>query len=229
MSFIQRFALLIHIVGFLTGLFSVLYIYAFAVGGNFGDEEVLTTLILVSSPLIGWLFRWLISGEITHFIPLKEYFLKALPLDGNFGIALIMLPIFSFSLLYYVDDSENQRGWERKVFGTSCVNNFGDKVILGYFKKPEGAPKLLDNYYNQNQEKEPIHCSHYLKKDADNETLCTWEDGVNANSAQCQKLKDNPKPSSDLLLIAIYNGLAIIIIFYALTLIRLLNILRKIK
>ena len=226
MSFIQRFALLVHIAGFLTGLFSALYVYGFLIDEG-GDG--LTAFILVISPLAGWLLRWLMTGELAHFIPLKEYFIKALPLDGNFGIALIMLPIFSFSLLYYVDDSEIDMSWERKVFGTECVNNFGDKVIVGYFKKPEGAPKLLDDYYNQNQEEEPIYCSHYLKKDANNETLCTWEDSVNANSAQCQKLKDNPKPSPDLLLIALSNGVAIIMIFYALFLIRLLNNLRKIK
>ena len=227
MSFIQRFALLIHIVGFLTGLFSALYVYTFLIDEG-GDG--LTAFILVISPLAGWLLRWLMTGELAHFIPLKEYFIKALPLDGNFGIALIMLPIFSFSLLYYVDDSEIDISWERKVFGTECVNNFGDKVILGYFKKPEkGVPKLLNDYYENDESNRVIHCSDYLKKNANGETVCTWNNAANASSSQCKALKDNPKPSPDLLLIALSNGVAIIMIFYALFLIRLLNNLRKIK
>lgn len=230
MGFIQRFSLLIHISGFLAGLFSVLYIYSFATEENFGDGEVLTALLLVSSPLIGWLLRWLISGEINHFIPLKDYFIKALPLDGNYAIALLLLPFLSFSFLYHINDLDIQHEWEREVFGTKCVNDFGDKAILGYFKKSEKAvPKLLNDYYENDESNRAIHCSDYLKKNANGETLCTWNNGANASSSQCIKLKDNPKPSPDLLLIAIFNGLAIIMIFYVLTLIRLLNNLRKIK
>ena len=225
MSFIQRFALLVHIAGFLTGLFSALYVYEFLIDEG-GDG--LTAFILVISPLAGWLLRWLITGELAHFIPLKEYFIKALPLDGNFGIALIMLSIFSFPLLYYVVDSENQRGWEREVFGGCKESNSNEERVLGYFKEREKLPGLLGEYYGE-QEAGPIYCSDYLIKDANNETACTWKNGVNASSYQCQKLKENPKPSTDLLSIALSNGVAIIMIFYALFLIRLLNNLRKIK
>ena len=229
MGFIQRFSLLIHIAGFFAGLFSVLYIYSFAIEENFGDGELLTALLLVSSPLIGWLLRWLITGEINHFIPLKEYFIKALPFDGNYAIALILLPFLSFSFLYYIEDLTIQHEWEREVFGTKCVNDFGDKAILGYFKKSEKAvPKLLNDYY-EDESNRAIHCSDYLEKNNFGKTLCTWNNGANANSSQCMKLKDNPKPSPDLLLIAIFNGMAFIMILYSLTLIRLIINLRTSK
>jgi hypothetical protein len=227
MSFIQRIALLLHIAGFLAGLFSVLYIYILVIDSD-GDD--LTAMVLASSPLIGWLLRWLLTGEIAHFVPLKEYFIEALPLDGNFGIALVLLPLLSFSIIYYLDNIDTQYDWEIKVFETKCVNDFGDKAILGYFKKPEKAlPKLLESYYENDESDRAIHCSHYLEKNANGETLCTWNDGSNAGSLQCQRLKENPKPSPNLIEIALINVIATIIIFYVLTLIRLLNNLRKIK
>lgn len=227
MSFIQRIALLFHIAGFLAGLFSVLYLCIVVVDGD-GDD--LTFIALASSPLIGWLLRWLLTGEIAHFVPLKEYLIKALPFDGNFGIALVLLPILSFSVIYYLDDVDIQNKWERKVFGTKCVNDFGDKAILGYFKNSEEAlSKLQESYYESYESDRAIHCSHYLEKNANGETLCTWNDGSNAESLQCQRLKEIPKPPPNLLEIALINVVLSIIIFYALTLIRLLNNLRKIK
>jgi hypothetical protein len=224
MSFIQRLGLLIHIVGFLTGLISVLYLFQVIMESNFGDTEGLIALALVfGSPLVGWLFRWLISGELEHLIPQKKNFLKALPIDGNYGVAFILLSIISFSGVYSLIDYDKQRQWERDVFGGYCkVNDGKDERVLNYFKKPEDAPELLNNYY----EPKPIYCSHYLEKDAYGETLCTWNEGSNANSAQCLKLKDNPKPSS-LLDAAVANLFAMIVIFYVLILIRLLINLRE--
>ena len=224
MNFIQRLGLLIHIIGFLTGLISVLYLFQVIMESNFGDTEGLIALALVfGSPLVGWLFRWLISGELEHLIPQKKNFIKALPIDGNYGVAFILLSIISFSGLYSLIDYDKQRQWERDVFGGYCkVNDGKDERVLNYFKKPEDVPELLNNYY----EPKPIYCSHYLEKNADGETLCTWNEGSNANSALCLKLKDNPKPSS-LFDAAIANLFAMIVIFYVLILIRLLTNLRE--
>jgi len=226
MSFIQRLGLLIHIVGFLTGLISVLYLFQVIMESNFGDTEGLIALALVfGSPLVGWLFRWLISGELEHLIPQKKNFIKALPIDGNYGVAFILLSIISFSGLYSLINYDKQRQWERDVFGGYCkVNDGKDERVLDYFNKPEDIPEFLDNNYKPI----PIYCSHYLEKSimVDGETLCTWDDGTNAFSPRCLKLKDNPKPSS-LLDAAVANLFAMIVIFYVLILIRLLTNLRE--
>ena len=191
---------------------------------DFWDTEGLIALALVfGSPLVGWLFRWLISGELEHLIPQKKNLLKALPIDGNYGVAFILLSIISFLSLHSLIDYDKQRQWERDVFGGYCkINDGKDERVLDYFKKPEDTPELLNDYY----EPKPIYCSHYLKKDAWGETLCTWNEGSNANSARCLKLKDNPKPSS-LLDAAVANIFGMIVIFYALMLIRLFANLRE--
>tara|TARA_B100000575_G_scaffold144843_1_gene115686 strand:- start:677 stop:1291 length:615 start_codon:yes stop_codon:yes gene_type:complete len=199
---------------------------------DFWDTEGLIALALVfGSPLVGWLFRWLISGELEHLIPQKKNFLKALPIDGNYGVAFILLSIISFLTLHSLIDYDKQRQWERDVFGGYCkVNDGNDERVLGYFKKPE-APPTLEEYYTEEElndyyKEKPIYCSHYLEKDAYGETLCTWNEGSNANSAECLKLKDNPKPSS-LLDAAVANIFGMIVIFYALMLIRLFANLRE--
>ena len=69
--------------------------------------------------------------------------------------------------------------------------------------------------------------SDYLeRKSYSGETLCEWEDGANAASWECLQLADNPKPVLDWSKIVPPIIFINLLVFYFLTLIRLIYNLR---
>jgi hypothetical protein len=217
MDFLQRLTFLLHLAGFLAGVIALpIMVWMFFDGIDL-DEGLLTPILFTFlAPLIGWGLRWLIAGELAEFIPFQKNLIDALPKDSNFGATFLLICIFSSLFFYSEEHNSSKDDWENKVFGTQCINKFGDEAILSYFKAPEGAEKG-----------DPIYCSDYLEpKSYSGDTLCTWDDGENAGSWECLQLEDNPKPVLDWSQIVPPIIFINLLVFYFLTLIRLIYNLR---
>ena len=217
MNFIQRLTFLLHLVGFLAGVIALPIMVYFFLDGVDLDEGLLAAILFTFvAPVIGWGLRWLIAGELAEFIPFKNELIASLPKDGNFASAFVLVFIFLSLSFYTMEYKESKELWEQEVFGSQCIDMFGNEVILSYFKAPEGS-----------EQGDPIRCSDYLEpRSYSGETICTWDDATNAATWRCKALAENPEPTLDweqiISPVIFFNLLA----FYFLILIRLIYNLR---
>jgi len=195
MDFNQRFSLLLHVIGFTTGvlvlpfaIFELFNYYDFEEGFEEASSLLLIALI---SPIAGWVLSWLISGKWSSFIPFVDDVFKpmvnalinALPKEGWSLNVLLVVIIGSTLLLFNIEKNLNQEEWENNIFGMQCTDSQGNKNVINRFSIQEGET-----------EGKPIYCSHYFESTIYGETLCTWDDNANADTPACKKLAKNPKP-----------------------------------
>ena len=217
MNFLQRLTLLLHFGGFLAGVIAFPLMVLGFVNGVDLDEGLMTAILFTFiAPSTGWGLRWLIAGELASFMPFQHELIASLPKDGNFGAAFISIFIISSLLFYSIEYKESKESWEQKVFGSKCINQYGDETVLGYFKAPEGS-----------EQGDPFYCSDYLEStEWGTGTLCTWEDAANAETWRCKALTENPKPTLDWEEIIPPVTFINLLVFYFLILIRLIYNLR---
>ena len=224
MDFKQRVSLLLHVAGFAIGLlvlpFAVFELFSYYDFGRGFEEASTLLLIALISPIAGWVLSWLISGEWSSFIPLVDDVFKpmvnalinALPKEGWSSSVLLLVIIGSPLVLYNLEKNFNQEQWESNVFGMQCTDSQGNENVLDRFSIAEGET-----------EGEPIYCSHYLESTVYGETVCTWDDNANADTSQCKKLAENPKPKpADTLLLLTFS---FFISLFALILLTAINLI----
>lgn len=222
MNFVQRIALLLHLVGFILGVIAIPAIF---LGIYEWDEDFIYTssLITLIAPSLGWGLRWLISGELVHFIPFSKLVINSLPLQGNFLTALIVIPLLTGGFNFTLERDFAKNSWERSVFGETCQNEDGSPSILGYYDaNSEGE------VYKEKEK--PFYCSDFLIKTSRGYTFCTWNNASNSDNNICRKLAGNPEPRKDYWIYALLTTLITFpIIFYLLTIIRMIINLRERK
>ena len=169
-SFLNRLGLLFHSIFYINFLINLILGIVFLL-----DDEVFLILLAPISLLLGWVLRWLFTGEVANIIPFIEVHKKVFRFPKVIFQSIsntneLYLPLIASILVgvffVYEQHSRDIKSWQIDTYGTTCdkaigtYSNTGEDFFCHDLKKickgeDNSKSSVCKNYEERDSKPEP--------------------------------------------------------------------------